>query len=150
MKPKIFLTGSTSYVGTKFIEMFGSQFDIFGIARTDGTHPIDLLDSPSVKNAFLSFEPDFVLHLAADVGRDATTSDEITKTNPAITKSLIELALPNRIPFIFTSTEAVYGGKEQAGRYVETDPYQPRNPYGASKVHSEKLLMASGLPYLIT
>ncbi|MEK9196278.1 MAG: sugar nucleotide-binding protein, partial [Patescibacteria group bacterium] len=46
--------------------------------------------------------------------------------------------------------EAVYGGKEQEGMYVETDSYKPRSPYGESKVISEKDLINSGLPYLIT
>lgn len=66
-----------------------------------------------------------------------------------MTKNLVELSKANNIPFIFTSTEAVYGGKEQGG-YSETDGYQPRSPYGESKVQSEKILMSSGLPYLIT
>ncbi len=147
---KVFLTGSTSYVGTKFAEMYGSQFDILGVSRTDQEHPVDMLAFDALKKLFNDFQPDFILHLAADVGRDATTSDDITVTNPAIVQNLISLALPNKTPFIFTSTEAVYGNKEQEGGYVERDPYKPRSPYGASKVASEKLLMASGLPYLVT
>jgi dTDP-4-dehydrorhamnose reductase len=147
---KVFLTGSTGYLGTKFVELYSPYFDIMGISRTDDHNPIDLLDSQSLKEAFNEFQPDFILHLAADVGRDATTSTEITTTNPAITKNLIDLALPRKVPFIFTSTEAVYGGKETSGNYVETDDYRPRSPYGTSKVISEKLLIKSGLPYLIT
>lgn len=149
MKPKIFLTGSTSYLGTKFIELYGSQFTILGVARTDKDHPVDLLKFETFKSLFTDFKPDFVLHIAADIGRDSTTSDQIVTTNPAITQHLIDLAMPNHTPFLFTSTESVYGGKQQGG-YIETDEYQPRNPYGASKVASEKLVMASGLPYLIT
>lgn len=149
MKPRLFLTGSTSYLGTKFIELYGNDYEIFGISRSDPQHSIDLQDKAAVRDAFILFKPNFVVHLAADLGRDATTSDEITKTNPAITEFLVELALENNASFIFTSTEAVYGGKTDGG-YVETDDYQPRNPYGASKVASEKIVIESGLPYLIT
>ncbi|HSX45531.1 MAG TPA: NAD(P)-dependent oxidoreductase [Candidatus Saccharimonadia bacterium] len=146
---KIFMTGSTSYVGTKFIELYGKRFDILGVARTDLKHPVDLLDFEAVGKLFEDFKPDFVLHIAADLGRDTTTSDQIIKTNPAITKNLVDLAQINKTSFLFTSTESVYGGRENGG-YIETDPYKPRNPYGASKVESEKIVMASGLPYLIT
>lgn len=149
MKPKIFLTGPTSYLGTKFIELYGSKYEVLGVSRNDATNPIDLLDFETVKQAYNQFQPDYIVHLAADLGRDATTSEQITKTNPAILANLIGLAKPDHTPFIFTSTEAVYGGKENGG-YVETDSYQPRSPYGDSKVESEKLLIGSGLPYLIT
>lgn len=147
---KILLTGSTSYLGTKFIENYGSRFEILGIARSDPKNPVDLLDLESLKKIALGFDPDVIIHAAADVGRDSTTSAEITKTNPVITKNLIDIAQVKRTPFIFTSTEAVYGGKEETGEYKETDPYQPRSSYGLSKVMSEKIVIESGLPYLIT
>lgn len=150
MKPKIFLTGSTSYTGTKFLELYGSEFNILGVSRTDQEHPVGLLDSSALQKLFTDFQPDILIHLAADLGRDTTTSSKITETNPSIVSNLIDLAKVNTTPFIFTSTEAIYGGKENTGEYNETDEYKPRSPYGASKVASEKLLMASGLPYLIT
>ncbi len=149
MSKRIFLTGSTSYLGTKFAELYDNDYEIFGVSRSDPNHSVDLQDAAALKNAFTSFKPDFVVHLAADLGRDAANSSEIIQTNPAITKTLVELALTNNTPFIFTSSEAVYGGKPD-GNYVETDEYQPRSPYGASKVVSEKIIMESGLPYLIT
>jgi dTDP-4-dehydrorhamnose reductase len=147
---RIFLTGSTSYLGTKFIELYGSRFEILGIARSDSKTPVDLLDFEAVKATYANFSPDIIIHVAADIGRDSTTSKDIIKTNLAATENLVDLALTDNVPFIFTSTEAVYGGKEEGGEYTETDPYKPRSPYGASKVESEKILIASGLPYLIT
>lgn len=147
---KIFLTGPTSFLGSKFIELYENYFDIKGIARTSPQNPVDLLDFEAVKRTYDSFQPDIIIHTAADLGRDQATSNTIVQSNPAITKNLIDLALIHNTPFIFTSTEAVYGGKEQTGDYEETDPFMPRSPYGQSKVESEKLLIASGLPYLIT
>lgn len=147
---KIFLTGSTSYLGTKFIELYGSQFDIFGIARSDKNNPIDLLDFESVSRAFNGFKPDFVIHLAADLGRDYASSNQIKETLPAITSHLVDLAKSSNTPIIFTSTEAVYGGKEATSGYVETDELKPRSLYGEAKVESERIVKESGLPYLIT
>lgn len=147
---KILLTGSTSYLGTKFIELFGDQFQILGIARSDKSNPVNLLNFKAVKDVYSRFRPDIIIHAAADVGRDSSTSENIVKTNPAATKNLVDLARADNTPFIFTSTEAVYGGKEQTGQYSETDPYKPRSPYGLSKVKSEEIIIGSGLPYLIT
>lgn len=150
MLKKIFLTGSTGYLGTKFVDLYGNNFDLFAVSRGDKKHSLDLLNAEKLKELFIQFSPDVIVHLAADTGRDIATSSEIEKTNPAVVQNLIDLALPNKTPFIFTSTEALYGGKEHEGDYLETDEYKPRTPYGASKVASEKLLIASGLPYLIT
>lgn len=147
---KVFLTGSTSYLGTKFIELYGSQFDILGIARSDKHHPVDLENFEQVSKAFNNFKPDIVIHLAADLGRDNASSTQIKETLPSITKHLVLLAIPADIPFIFTSTEAVYGGKETTGGYIETDDLKPRSLYGEAKVESEKIIKESGLPYLIT
>lgn len=149
-KTKIFLTGSTSYLGTKFIELYGSQFDILGIARSDKNNPVNLQDFESVSRAFKDFKPDFIVHLAADLGRDYASSSQIKESLPSITRHLVELAKPANTPFIFTSTEAVYGGKETQGGYAETDELKPRSLYGEAKVESEKLIKESGLPYLIT
>lgn len=147
---KIFLTGPTSFLGTKFIELYGTKYEIFGISRADKDHPIDLLDFEAVKQAYTDFHPDIVVHIAADLGRDSTTASTITETNPAIVKNLVDLAKTTNTPFIFTSTEAVYGGKEQTGEYKEDDSFKPRSPYGESKVLSEDVVKSSGLPYLIT
>ncbi len=147
---RILLTGSTSYLGSKFIELYNGRFDILGIARSDYLHPIDLLDFTAVKNVYEDFQPDIVIHCAADVGIDPSTISTIIERNSRTTKNLVELAIGHNTPFIFTSTESVYGGKEQTGEYTEDDPYKPRNPYGESKVICEKILIASGLPCLIT
>ena len=147
---KILLTGSTSFLGSKFIELYNGRFDILGIARSDYLYPIDLLDFNAVKKVYEDFQPDIVIHCAADVGIDPSTSSTIVQTNSATTKNLAELAISHSTPFIFTSTESVYGGKEQTGGYKENDPYKPRNLYGESKVVCENILIASGLPYLIT
>lgn len=146
---KIFLTGSTSYLGSKFIQLYGDQCQIFGVARSDKKHPLDLNDSRTVENMYREFEPDVILHIAADLGRDTATADTILKRNPAVTELLVSLAQDRNTPFIFTSTEAVYGGKETTGEYVEDDPYQPRSLYGKSKAISEEIIIKSGLPHLI-
>lgn len=149
-KKKIFLTGASGFLGSKFVQLHGDDFEIFAVSRSHSETPIDLIDFPVVAKAFTEFQPDFVCHFAADLGRDTATAVTILETDPGITKHLVELAKPRNVPFIFASTEAVYGGKESAGNYKETDAPKPRSLYGQSKVLSETIIKESGLPYLIT
>jgi dTDP-4-dehydrorhamnose reductase len=143
---KILLTGSTSFLGTKFIDLYGDKFKIFGISKHDPSNPIDLLDFKSLQKAYETFKPDFVIHTAAALG---INGQRIADDNAKMTQNIVSLAKTSGQPFIFTSTEAVYGGKGEGG-YSETDTYKPRSEYGESKVVSENIVISSGLPYLIT
>lgn len=144
---RVFLTGATSYLGSQFIQLYGSKYSIFWVSRQNGC---DLLDFQKVSQWFHEFKPDFIVHTAASIGRDSQADGDIIHTNPAITEHLISLAKIFDIPFIFTSTEAVYWWKEQEGNYSENDTLKPRNEYGQSKILSENIIQDSWLPYLIT
>ncbi|MDR2189664.1 MAG: sugar nucleotide-binding protein [Candidatus Peribacteria bacterium] len=146
---KIFLTGSTGYVGTKFIELYGHIYDILGVARSDITSSLDLSDLATVKTRVLDFSPDVIIHTAVALGRDSSVPDDIIEISTTITKNLVDIATTLHIPFIFTSTEAVYGRKND-GNYLETDTLLPRNIYGKSKVLCEEIIQQSNLSYLIT
>lgn len=143
---KIFLTGSTSFLGSKFIEMYSDKYEIFGTAKHDPNNPIDLLDFEKLKSAFMDFQPDFVIHTSAIVDQDA---EKVKVPNIKSTENIVNLAKVNQTPIIFPSSESVYGGKEFTGEYVESDPYRPRSVYGETKVESEKIIINSGLNYLI-
>lgn len=144
---KILLTGSTSFLGSKFIELYKDTYNILGISKSDPTNPIDLLDLKSLKSTLESFVPDVIIHTAAIVDQDA---EKVRMPNIQSTKNIVEVAKINNTPIIFSSSESVYGGKEKEGNYLETDPYKPRSVYGETKVESEKIIIESGLNYLLT
>ncbi|MEI7990624.1 MAG: sugar nucleotide-binding protein [Chloroflexota bacterium] len=144
---KILLTGSTSFLGSKFIEIYKDSYDILGISKSDPTNPIDLLDLKSLKSTVETFTPDVIIHAAAIVDQDA---EKVRIPNIQSTKNIVEVAKINNTPIIFSSSESVYGGKENEGNYVETDRYKPRSVYGETKVESEKIIIESGLNHLIT
>jgi dTDP-4-dehydrorhamnose reductase len=145
---KIILTGASGFTGTKFIELYGSKYEITPISRDDGTNPIDLNDHKKLAALFDTVRPDVVVHLAATIGRDANNADVLT-VDTATTRSLVDLAKTHNTPFVYTSSEFVYNGHPD-GTYKETDEYHPRSDYGKSKFIGEEYLRASGLPYLIT
>jgi dTDP-4-dehydrorhamnose reductase len=144
---RILVTGATSFLGSKFIEMFSGIYEIRGISKNDPHYPVDLLDKNAVLRVYEEYNPDVIVHTAAIVDQDA---NRVKVPNILSTKNLVEVAKAKNTPIIFSSSESVYGGKEKTGEYVEDDPYKPRSAYGETKVESEKIIINSGLNYLFT
>lgn len=143
---RIFLSGSTSFLGSKFLSLYRDSFKIFAFSKNDAKTPLDLLDFEKLKKEYLNFKPDVIIHLAADINYNSENSKNI---NIEMSKNIISAAKLTNTPIIFMSSESVYGGKENEGDYKEEDLYKPRSPYAQSKVEAEKLLINSGLNYLI-
>lgn len=126
----------------------------------------DICDAALIKRAFAEFEPDRVVHLAAEshVDRSIDGPSVFVQTNIVGTYTLLEaarehvsrLSKTRRANFRFhhVSTDEVYGSLGETGRFVETTPYDPRSPYSASKAASDHLVSAwghtFGLPILIS
>ena len=116
--------------------------------------------------AFESFDPDIVLHLAAEshVDRSIDGPAVFIETNvvgtyrmlAAATKHWQGLEAGRKEGFRFhhISTDEVFGSLEKEGFFVEETPYDPRSPYSASKAGSDHLVRAwhhtYWLPTLVT
>ncbi|BCX49879.1 dTDP-D-glucose 4,6-dehydratase [Haloferula helveola] len=128
---------------------------------------IDIGDHAAVAEAISEFQPDGILHLAAEshVDRSIEGSREFIETNVLGTHALLEATRAHvstlnddaakRFRFLHVSTDEVYGdldGTEE--KFTETTAYDPRSPYSASKAASDHLVRAwsntYGLPVLIT
>tara|TARA_B100000614_G_scaffold258655_1_gene281429 strand:- start:660 stop:1517 length:858 start_codon:yes stop_codon:yes gene_type:complete len=112
---------------------------------------------------FAAFEPDAVIHLAAETHVDRSIDDPspFIATNVEGTATLLRAARAylagrtcDRFRFLHISTDEVFGALGAEGRFDETTPYAPRSPYAASKAASDHLVRAwhhtYGLPALIT
>jgi dTDP-glucose 4,6-dehydratase len=126
----------------------------------------DIADQPTVRKVFDEFQPDLVLHLAAEthVDRSIDAAADFINTNIAGTFILLQearrhwdLLTPERratFRFSHVSTDEVFGDLGPTGLFVETTPYRPSSPYAASKAASDHLVRAwgrtYGLPILIT
>ncbi|WP_099350349.1 dTDP-glucose 4,6-dehydratase [Erwinia amylovora] len=127
----------------------------------------DICDSESLKRAFNDFEPDVVMHLAAEshVDRSIDGPAAFIETNIIGTYVLLEaarmywLGLPverkEAFRFHHISTDEVFGdlhGTEDL--FTEQTAYAPSSPYSASKASSDHLVRAwqrtYGLPVLVT
>ena len=127
----------------------------------------DICDQVVLERIFHEFQPDSVMHLAAEshVDRSIDGPAAFIQTNIVGTYSLLEaarkywlsLTVEEKEAFRFhhISTDEVYGDLEgTTDLFTETTPYTPSSPYSASKASSDHLVRAwqrtYGLPTIVT
>ncbi|MEO3703114.1 dTDP-glucose 4,6-dehydratase [Acinetobacter ursingii] len=127
----------------------------------------DICDRIALDELFKDFQPDAVMHLAAEshVDRSISGPADFIETNIIGTYQLLEasryywntLAEEKKSAFRFhhISTDEVYGDLEGTeDLFLETTPYAPSSPYSASKASSDHLVRAwhrtYGLPIVLT
>jgi dTDP-glucose 4,6-dehydratase len=126
----------------------------------------DICDGMALDEAFRRFQPEAVIHLAAEshVDRSINGAAAFIETNIVGTYRLLEAALrywrsaprgiKDRFRFLHVSTDEVFGSLGADGLFCETTPYDPSSPYSASKAASDHLVLAwhrtYGLPTLIS
>ncbi|MDQ7003040.1 MAG: dTDP-glucose 4,6-dehydratase [Ghiorsea sp.] len=127
----------------------------------------DICDAQEMKRIFNTYQPDIVMHLAAEshVDRSIDGPSEFIQTNIVGTYVLLEeckkywLSLDSkdqaRFRFHHISTDEVYGDLEGTyDLFTEETPYAPSSPYSASKASSDHLVRAwhrtYGLPVVVT
>lgn len=126
----------------------------------------DICDRPALDAVFADFQPDAVMHLAAEshVDRSIDGPAVAIQTNIIGTFCMLEAArkywnglsaeAKQTFRFHHVSTDEVYGSLGPEGLFTETTPYDPRSPYSAGKASSDHLVSAwhhtYGLPVLVT
>lgn len=127
----------------------------------------DICDKVAMTKAFDDFEPDIVMHLAAEshVDRSIDGPMDFIQTNIIGTYTLLEVARnywqnltedkKSSFKFHHISTDEVYGDLEGTeDLFTEKTSYSPSSPYSASKASSDHLVRAwhrtYGLPVVVT
>jgi len=127
---------------------------------------VDICNSVEIIRIFNQYQPDAILHLAAEshVDRSIDGPSEFIQTNIVGTYTLLEAARnywlqlnkkkAGDFRFHHVSTDEVFGSLGKSGYFTEDSSYQPNSPYSASKASSDHLVRAwhhtYGLPVLIT
>jgi dTDP-glucose 4,6-dehydratase len=126
----------------------------------------DICDRDGLDRVFRTWQPDAVMHLAAEshVDRSISGARAFLETNVVGTFTLLEAtrAYLARVPaskrdgfrFLHVSTDEVYGALGEEGLFSERSSYDPSSPYSASKAASDHLVMAwhrtYGLPVIVS
>jgi dTDP-glucose 4,6-dehydratase len=126
---------------------------------------LDICDAEAMKSVFAKYQPDAVVHLAAEshVDRSISGSDVFVQTNVVGTFRLLEAvrgyldankARVEGFRFLHVSTDEVYGSLDDTGLFKETTPYDPSSPYSATKAASDHIAKAwqrtYGLPIIVS
>ena len=123
----------------------------------------DICDKKIISQLFKDFQPDLVMHLAAEshVDRSIDGPSDFVQTNVIGTLVMLESAREywnnqKKKNFLFhhISTDEVYGSLNETDLFTEQSNYDPSSPYSASKASSDHLVRAwhrtYGLPIIIT
>lgn len=183
---KIIVTGGAGFIGSALIRYLIEKTDsevlnldaLTYAGNLDSLLPVsdsnkyqfshtNILDRPKIQKVFETFQPEVVLHLAAEshVDRSIDGPGIFLQTNIIGTFELLSvatdfwtrLAAPekDKFRFVHVSTDEVYGDLEDSSSFfTEKTPYAPSSPYSASKASSDHLARAwyrtYGLPTIIT
>ena len=119
---------------------------------------VDIADKKQLERVFQKYRPQFIFHFAAESHVDNSIEDAtpFVDTNVTGTLNLLELSVMYKVEkFHHISTDEVYGalGYDDPP-FTEETPYNPQNPYSASKAASDHFVTAFGntygLPILLT
>lgn len=174
---KVLVTGGLGFIGSNFIKHWLKthpqdqvlNIDAYTYAarpeflNDDWDHPNlktikgDIRNRGTINYAMQSFEPDAVIHLAAEshVCNSIEGPEIFMQTNVLGTFNVIEEFRNHlhqkrkRGRFLHVSTDEVFGELPEAKevKFHELWPVQPRSPYSASKAASDMVVQAYGATY---
>lgn len=182
----IIVTGGAGFIGSALIRYIvgqgkhhvlnldkltyaGNLESVAAVASSDHYHfrQVDICETQEIAELFDQFEPDLIIHLAAEshVDRSIDGPGEFIKTNIVGTFVLLDVARAywsglsgekkDNFRFHYVSTDEVYGDLGHSEElFTEQTSYDPSSPYSASKASSDHLVRAwqrtYGFPTLIT
>ena len=193
----IIITGGAGFIGSHVVRLFVTKYPEYRIINLDALtyagnlqnltdiegaanyifEKVNLLDAPEIERVFTQYNPDGVIHLAAEshVDRSILSPLDFVYTNVVGTVNLLNAAKKHWLEatkqandstpqpfnsstsqplFYHVSTDEVYGALGAEGLFTEETPYDPHSPYSASKASSDHFVRAYadtyGLPTVIT
>jgi len=155
---KVFVTGHTGFKGSWLSEWLlqlgavvhgyalapettPALFDQLGLEGRLEHEVSDIRDADQVRRSIHQFQPDFVIHMAAQplVLRSYTIPLETYETNVMGTINVMEAlrSISRPCAVVIVTTDKCYENQESGRAYEETDPLGGHDPYSSSKAMAE-------------
>ena len=167
-----FITGGAGFIGSNFAHYVSDIWnDVIILDKLtyagdmDNLHPlkypvkgVDLAYESRLEELFKQYKPKTIFNFAAETHVDNSIDNvaPFIDTNIIGTINLLKLSVKYDVQmFHHISTDEVYGAlKLDEPPFTENSPYNPQNPYAASKAASDHFVMSYhntyGLPVMIT
>ena len=167
-----FITGGAGFIGSNFAHYVSDIWkDVIILDKLtyagdmDNLHPlkypvkgVDLAYESRLEELFNQYKPNTIFNFAAETHVDNSIDNvaPFIDTNIIGTINLLKLSVKYDVQmFHHISTDEVYGALElDEPPFTENSPYDPQNPYAASKAASDHFVMSYhntyGLPVMIT
>ena len=170
MKKIILITGGAGFIGSHVVREFVAKYPHYQVINLDALTyagnlenlndiedklnytfvKADITDAISIMDIFHQYQPDGVIHLAAEshVDRSITNPTAFVMTNVIGTVNLLNAAKEiwkgdyEGKRFHHVSTDEVFGTLGDAGLFTEETKYDPHSPYSASKASSDHFVRA--------
>lgn len=178
----ILITGGAGFIGSHVVREFVLNYPDYQIINLDALTyagnlenlkdieakpnykfiKADITDENTINEIFEEYQPDGVIHLAAEshVDRSISSPLEFVKTNVLGTVILLNAAKKiwngnyEGKRFHHVSTDEVFGALGETGFFTEESKYEPHSPYSASKASSDHFVRAYadtyGMPVVLT
>lgn len=177
---KVMVTGGAGFIGSALVRYLIQQnIEVINVDKLTyaghlsslslvNEHPlhhfyqIDINDAQSIRDILWTYQPDGMIHLAAESHVDRSIDDPgiFLRTNIFGTYTLLQESLnfwkksKRDFRFHHVSTDEVFGSLNEKGYFNECSLYQPSSPYSASKASSDHLVRSwhhtYGLPISIS
>ena len=167
-----FITGGAGFIGSNFAHYISDIWhDVVILDKLtyagdmDNLYPlkypvkgVDLAYESRLEELFKQYKPKTIFNFAAETHVDNSIDNvaPFVDTNVIGTLNLLKLSVKYDVQmFHHISTDEVYGALElDEPPFTENSPYNPQNPYAASKAASDHFVMSYhntyGLPVMIT
>jgi len=158
---KLFITGGYGFIGSNFINLvsemghtvlnidnvtYAANRDNIKMRSNIKNVEIDIVDYNLLEKTMLDFQPDAIIHFAAESHVDNSIENPYVFLNTNIfgTYNLLQACskLKNDFHYVHISTDEVFGELGEKGFFTEQTSYDPKSPYSASKASSDHLVRA--------
>ena len=152
-KKTILGIGASGLIGSRLEELLSGKFRFINLSLETG---VDITRKETLR-VIEKYEDTIILHLAAKADVDGCQKDKTLgkdgnawKVNVTGTQNVIDICREKNMKMIYISTDFVFDGESPpAGGYTQESMPAPINWYGQTKFEGEKVVRASGIPYLI-
>ncbi len=164
---RLLVTGGAGFIGSNFVRhmltaypdieivnmdvlTYAGNLENLAAFEDDERHIVErknIASEDDVESVFRAHEIDVVVNFAAESHVDRSLhigAESFIRTNVMGVQLLLDAARAHGVQrFVQISTDEVYGSLGPEGRFTETTPLQPNNPYAATKAGADLLVRAA-------